>query len=222
MNRKILLVEDDQSFGYILKEYLGLKGYEVVWQKSGEQFESVLQEGDFVLAILDINLPGMDGFELSKVLAGRFPDLPFIFLSARDMKIDQLKGYKLGAAEYVTKPIDEELFLAKIEAILNRTGTASTPDLLQYEDLVLNLQNSTLQVNESTIYLTNRECDLLKELMKAPGHLVERNYLLTKYWSTTDEFARNSMDVFISKLRKYLGATSVEIRNQHGKGFILE
>lgn len=221
MSKKILLVEDDQSFGYILKEYLGLKGYEVIWQTDGSSFNETLEKNSFVLAILDINLPGQDGFELSKNLTNKFPTLPFIFLSARDMKIDQLKGYKLGASEYVTKPIDEELFLAKIEAILSRSSTNQSPTI-EYKGVALNTQNSALIVAGKTTNLSNRECDLLADLMRQPQQLIERNILLEKHWESADEFSRNSMDVFISKLRKYLASSDVEIRNVHGKGFILE
>ncbi|MCR9252745.1 MAG: winged helix-turn-helix domain-containing protein, partial [bacterium] len=140
---------------------------------------------------------------------------------ARDMKIDQLKGYKLGASEYVTKPIDEELFLAKIEAILSRSSTNQSP-IIEYKGVELNTQNSSLIVAGKTTNLSNRECDLLADLMRQPQQLIERNILLEKHWESTDEFSRNSMDVFISKLRKYLSSSDVEIRNVHGKGFILE
>ena len=161
--KKILLLEDDQSFGYILSEYLQMQDFEVIWVKSAEEALKVLQHQSFALAILDIMLPKMNGFELAAILKEQNSEMPFIFLSAKSLKIDKLKGYKLGAYDYVTKPIDEELLVAKINALLGQIGKRQVeksefmigkyqflPDLFQ------------LIENEQIIKLTPRETELFK------------------------------------------------------------
>jgi DNA-binding response OmpR family regulator len=223
--KELLLVEDDKSFGYILSEYLQMKDFAVSWVQEAEKALKKLQEKNYDLAILDVMLPEMNGFEFAALLKNLAPQLPFIFLTARDMKIDQLKGYQLGAIDYVTKPIDEEVLVAKINAILNRPvrNTVDKPNHLQFEKLTLYFNEQLLKINEREIQLTSRENELLRMLMERQGKLVPRQDILNNLWESTDEFSRKSMDVFISRLRKYLQQDSeVKIRNVHGKGFILE
>ncbi|MEM7660529.1 MAG: response regulator, partial [Bacteroidota bacterium] len=117
---RILLVEDDHSFGYILSEYLGMQDFVVDWVKSAEEAEEKLHTHAYDLAILDVMLPGSNGFELGASLRQRFAELPFLYLSAKSLKIDQLKGFRVGAVDYLTKPIDEELLVAKIRALLRQ------------------------------------------------------------------------------------------------------
>ena len=219
----ILLVEDDKSFGYVLSEYMTLKNYKVTWKETAEEAIKELSKTSFDLAILDINLKQASGYDVAKDIKENYPSLPFIFLTARDLKIDQLKGYQLGAQEYIKKPIDEEILIAKIEAILTRKSLNYTinKDLI-WKDVVLNLSKRELLVNEETFQLTERECLLMKTLISNPEELVRRKKILLNLWDSNDEFSRNSMDVYISRLRKYISKSQVTIRNVHGKGFVLE
>ncbi|MBW1295392.1 response regulator transcription factor [Aquimarina litoralis] len=220
----ILLIEDDKSFGYVLTEYMKLKNYNVIWKETVNEALSELRSSKkFDLAILDINLKQSTGYEIAKSIKQENIALPFIFLTARDLKIDQLKGYQLGAEEYVTKPIDEEILLAKIETILARNKHHfSEKNELSWNDVHLNLVKRELRVKSIVTQLTERECLLLKMLLSNPEQLVERNKILMQLWESQDEFSRNSMDVYISRLRKYLSKGQVSIRNIHGKGFVLE
>jgi len=221
---EILLLEDDQSFGYILSEYLKMQDFNVEWVKSGEEALNVLKKKNFALAILDIMLPGMDGFELASILKKQNEDIPFIFLSAKSLKIDKLKGFKLGAFDYVTKPVDEELLVAKIKALLGQIKTTPKEDLTfqigayQFLPDLFKLVHSSGETK-----LTARETALLQLLCEHQNKLLPRKKALNQIWGAHDEFSRKSMDVFISHLRKYLSQdTKVSIENIHGQGFILK
>lgn len=219
---KILLIEDDESFGYILSEYLGLHDFEVTWAKSGEDGLKKAEQSIFGLGIFDIMLPGQNGYEVAEKIKRKHPDLPFIFLSAKSLKIDKLKGFKVGADDYITKPVDEELLLAKIKALLNRNiKTASIHDVFQIGKYQFTVSIQQLAFENKIIHLTKRESELLKMLCQNENQLLPRKKALREIWGTTDEFSRKSMDVFISHLRKYLSQDErVQINNVHGKGFI--
>ena len=219
---KILLLEDDQSFGYILSEYLKMQDLQVDWVKKAEDALKQIEKQSYQLAILDIMLPGMSGMELAEVMKKKYTELPFIFLSAKSLKIDQLKGFKLGAYDYITKPVDEELLVAKIKAILNvQKQKAPIVDLIsigQYEFYPTQYQ---LAFADEKIKLTARESDLLYLLCQHHNKLLSRKKALSEIWGSTDEFSRKSMDVFISRLRKYLSKDpAIRIENIHGKGFV--
>ena len=223
MNTKILLLEDDPSFGYILSEYLSMQEFNIDWVKSSEKALSMLEKNDYSLAILDIMLPGIDGFELAKIIKQKYDELPFIFLSAKSLKIDKLKGFKLGAYDYITKPIDEELLVAKIKALIGQTSkrTSLTKD---YQIGFYEFYPSLFQLkfNDEVYKLTARETELLSMLCEYNHQLLPRKKALQQIWGSSDEFNRKSMDVFISHLRKYLSKDpNVRIENVHGKGFIL-
>ena len=220
----ILLVEDDKSFGYVLSEYIQLKNYNVTWVETEKEALEVLKSSTFDLAILDINLKQASGYDIAKVIQEVYKSMPFIFLTARDLKVDQLKGYKLGAEEYVTKPIDEEILLAKIEVIISRRNQTkqSASEKLTWKDISLHKNKRELTVRETTFQLTERECLLMVALLSQPETLVERKVILQSLWESQDEFSRNSMDVYISRLRKYLSESKITIRNVHGKGFVLQ
>ena len=219
----ILLLEDDESFGYILSEYLKMKALEVVWVKTAEAALQTLEQQSFRLAILDIMLPGMSGFELAQIIKRENPRLPFIFLSAKALKIDQLKGFQLGAYDYITKPIDEELLVAKIRALLTQQGSiAKQNQTFQIGNYTFSPASYQLQHPDGNRKLTAREADLLRLLCQHQGRLMPRKKALLQIWNANDEFSRKSMDVFISRLRRYLSAdASISIENVHGKGFIL-
>lgn len=220
--KRILLLEDDQSFGYILSEYLKMQDFHVEWVKTGEDVLKVLESDNFNLALLDIMLPGIDGYELAKVLMKKYAELPFIFLSAKSLKIDKLKGFKLGAIDYITKPVDEELLVAKINAILNqKKNSESINDSIEIGNYEFKPKLFQLIYKDEIIKLTSRESELLLMLCNHRNELLCRKKALNEIWGSSDEFNRKSMDVFISRLRKYLQNDScISIENVHGKGFI--
>jgi len=220
---RILLLEDDQSFGYILKEYLSMQDFTVDWVKSGEEALHMLKKNSYSLAILDIMLPGIDGYELAKKMKKQFDAVPFIFLSAKSLKIDKLKGFKLGAFDYITKPVDEELLVAKIRALLTMsTKVKAKQEAYQigsYEFLPSLYQ---LRHRDKLIKLTVRETQLLRMLSEQKKQLLSRREALNEIWGSNDEFSRKSMDVFVSHLRKHLSKDpNISIENVHGQGFIL-
>lgn len=223
----ILIVEDDPGFGYILKEYLELNQLQVTLVTDGEQALRALQHSPFDLCLLDIMLPKMDGYSLAGAIRSDFPDLPFLFLTAKALKVDKLKGFKLGCDDYIVKPIDEELLLARIHAIMNRSGHAASakkkPETYQLGALSFRVADQLLQKGSEQQFLTDKEAQLLAMLCAHQNRLLPRRKALQQIWGTHDEFSRKSMDVFIFRLRKYLSEQKgIRIRNVHGKGFVLE
>jgi len=220
---KILLIEDDESFGYILTEYLTLHDFEMVWVKSGEEGLKKVETFTFDLGIFDIMLPGQNGYEIAAKIKRNHPELPFIFLSAKSLKIDKLKGFKAGADDYITKPVDEELLLAKIRALIKRSEKHSTSeDIFQIGDYKFTYSLQKLEFKKEITNLTNREAELLHMLCQNKNQLLLRKKALSEIWGATDEFSRKSMDVFISHLRRYLSKDHrIKITNVHGQGFVL-
>ncbi len=221
--QKILLLEDDQSFGYILSEYLGMQDYQVTWAKSGKEALDFISKQFFDLAILDIMLPDINGFEVAESIKRKQSDLPFIFLSAKSLKIDKLKGYKVGAVDYVSKPVDEELLVAKIKALIGKQRKPdATPATYYIGEYLFQTSLQQLIYKEKTTKLTRRETALLAMLCRHKNQLLSRKKALHEIWGSVDEFNRKSMDVFISHLRKYLSEDpTITIENIHGKGFVL-
>lgn len=222
---KILLAEDDQSFGYILKEYLEINGFEVVWAKDGNQGLREFNLGTFDLCILDIMMPVKDGFTLAKEIEEIDPEVPFIFLTAKALKVDKLKGFRLGCDDYVVKPIDEELFIARVRAIIKRSATSDKEGNNTYTigKYLFSYTNQTLLINDSIERLTMKEAKVLQIFCDHKNQLVSRTKTLKSVWGINDFFNRKSMDVFIFKLRRKLkDDPSVKITNVHGKGFLLE
>ena len=223
----LLLVEDDESFGYIMKSYLEMHDFRVHWIKQGDEALSLIRECPFDLCILDVMLPGMDGFEIARNISVEYPNLPFIFLTAKSLKVDKLKGYKLGGDDYITKPVDEELLIAKINAILKRsvpkTNGREGLSVVWIGSYEFDYDSHRLSRQGRERILTDIEARLLKMLFESHHQLVSRERALKDIWGKNDPFNRKTMDVFIYKLRKYLRADpEVRIRNVHGKGFILE
>lgn len=221
--QRILLLEDNESFGYILSEYLRLQDYEIAWVKSGSEALELIAHQRFDLAILDIMLPDTSGFELAEQIKLLHSELPFIFLSAKSLKVDKLKGYKAGAIDYITKPVDEELLVAKIKVLIgNRRPQPAQTTVFQIGAYSFDapLQQLTFQGNLTK--LTSREAALLEMLCLHQNKLLPRKKALQQIWGNVDEFSRKSMDVFISHLRKYLAEDdAVSIENVHGNGFVL-
>jgi two-component system OmpR family response regulator len=225
--KKILIVEDDTNFGNILKEYLSLNDYEIALAKNGiEGFEKFKKEA-FDLCILDVMMPYKDGFTLAKEIREINDLVPIFFLSAKHLKEDVLKGFKVGADDYLTKPFDSEVLLAKIKAILSRSNTpASLPEDVfefQFSAFSFNSKLRFLSYNDQKpIKLSPKESQLLKLLVLHVNDLLPREVALNKIWRDDNYFTSRSMDVYIAKLRKYLSADKkVQILNIHGEGFRL-
>lgn len=229
MNRKkILIVEDDPNFGSILRDYLSLNDYQITLAKNGiEGFEKFKKE-DFDLCILDVMMPYKDGFTLAKEIREKNETVPLIFLTAKSLKEDVLKGFKIGADDYLTKPFDSEVLLAKVKAILNR-AVASTKDVDSEE---YHFTIGTFAFNSKLRFLTHqdkeqvklspKENQLLRLLALHINDLMPRELALNKIWRDDNYFTSRSMDVYIAKLRKYLSKDpKVKILNIHGEGFRL-
>lgn len=226
-NKKILLVEDDPNFGTVLKDYLAMNDYDVTHAKNGMEGFEKFKRDDFDLCILDVMMPYKDGYTLAKEIRDRNEEIPIIFLTAKSMKEDVLKGYKVGADDYLTKPFDSEVLLMKIKAIIQRKATESIADSKQFEfefgDFFLNSKLRFLTYkDEEPIKLSPKENDLLRMLALHKNDLMPRELALVKIWRDDNYFTSRSMDVYIAKLRKYLSIDDdVEIVNIHGEGFRL-
>jgi DNA-binding response OmpR family regulator len=226
-NKKILLVEDDPNFGTVLKDYLALNDYEVTHAKDGLDGLISFKNDDFDICILDVMMPKKDGFSLAKDIRSVNNDIPLIFLTAKSMKEDILKGYQVGADDYLNKPFDSEVLLYKIKAILSRKETDTSNEDNQFEFKIGNFDlNSKLRQlsfkGEEPRKLSPKENKLLKLLALYKNDLLPRELALTKIWRDDNYFTSRSMDVYIAKLRKYLKPDeNVEIINIHGEGFRL-
>ena len=233
MNKKhsILLVEDDEDLGYVLKEYLALFEFDVTWAKNGVEGWQRFQEGAPQVCLLDVMLPQMDGFSLARKIKESGSQVPFIFLTAKALKVDKLKGFSIGADDYMVKPIEEEELLARLRVIIRRSlaqpeppaspTTHGTHSLGQY---TLDVPNQTLAyASAEPVRLTEKECQLLQMFCLRPNQLITREEVLSSLWGKNDYFNRRSMDVFISRLRKYLAADpQLKIVTVYKKGFVME
>jgi DNA-binding response OmpR family regulator len=225
-NYRIILVEDDPSLGYLLSEYLQMKGFHITWAKNGKIALTEMDANSYDLGILDIMMPEMDGFTLAKEMQLRNSTLPFIFLSAKSLKIDVLKGFSLGAVDYLKKPIDEEELVIRIQMLLSRLSTTSqdTDPKNEYKlgAYRFNSLNQELVYNEQTIHLTTKENEVLEFLVTHKNRLCRHKDILIGIWRKNDYFNKKSLNVFITHLRKYLEKDpSLKIENVHGQGFIL-
>ena len=226
-NKKILIVEDDPNFGKILKEYLTLNDYDIVLAKNGIEGFEKFNKSDFDLCILDIMMPYKDGFTLAKEIREKNDEVPIFFLTAKHLKEDVLKGFKIGGDDYMTKPFDSEVLLAKIKATLNRKKKSFIPDndIFEFDFSDFNF-NSKLRIltykDGKDIKLSPKESQLLRLLVIHINDLLPRETALNKIWRDDNYFTSRSMDVYIAKLRKYLVRDKkVQILNIHGEGFRL-
>ncbi|MDC6367055.1 MULTISPECIES: response regulator transcription factor [Flavobacteriaceae] len=223
----ILLVEDDESLGYLLSEYLKMKGLDVNWVQDGTKVMDALSQNLFDLIVLDIMMPKVDGFTLATEIKKQYPDIPFIFLTAKSLKVDVLKGFSVGALDYLKKPIDEEELVTRIMAHLSRLGknTFQTveEDIMQIGLYTFDSRNNELQYDDESIRLTARENELLKFLVANKNNLCSHKDILVRIWGNNDYFNRKSLNVFITHLRKHLEKDpSLKIENVHGRGFVLK
>ena len=226
-NKKILLVEDDPNFGKILKDYLTINNYEISLAVNGIDGFEKFNKSEFDLCILDIMMPFKDGLTLAKEIREVNESIPLIFLTAKNLKDDVLKGYKIGADDYLTKPFDSEILLAKIKSILNRKPSVDTEqkDIFEFDfgEFSFNSKLRILSHKEGNSFkLSPKENQLLKMLVLNFDDLLPRDIALNKIWRDANYFTSRSMDVYIAKLRKYLEKdSSLKIINVHGEGFRL-
>lgn len=223
---RILLVEDDENLGFVVNDLLEIEGYEVRWAKDGEEGAKKFHDFQPHLSVLDIMLPKKDGYTLGEELKVSNPLAPIIFLTARAMETDRVKGFQAGADDYITKPFSNQEFLLRVKAILARCYPSSSTQVknefaigrFTFEPL-----NLTLKVEGESKQLTQKESDVLKLLCQNMNDTVKRELILSTVWGNADYFTGRSLDVFISKLRKYLKADeSIQIENVHGVGFRLK
>jgi DNA-binding response OmpR family regulator len=224
---RILLVEDDVNLGFLLVDFLESDGFEVKLYKDGESGHKGFQQSDFDLCIIDLMLPRMDGFTLAGKIKEAAPEIPIIILSARSMREDKIKGFRIGIDDYITKPFDEEELLYRVKAILSRTRQSANPivkrtitSIGKYE---FDPANQLLSINKKSQRLTIKECQILGLLVNRINNLVKREEIMISVWGDSDYYTGRSLDVFISKLRSYLkNDPSVKITTIPTVGCILE
>ena len=220
---KILYVEDDLALSFVTVDNLEAAGHEVTHYDNGKNVISSLPDLKFDLAILDVMLPGADGFEIAENIRKTNKNVPILFLSAKSLKEDRIHGLRIGADDYITKPFSIEELLLKIEIFLKRTqpeffDTEKVFDIGRYH---FDYENLSLKLDEEDQKtLTQKEADLLKYFNDKKGLVLKRNDILQDVWGSDDYFLGRSMDVFVSRLRKYLSDDSnIKIQNIHGVGF---
>jgi two-component system, OmpR family, response regulator len=221
---KILLCEDDENLGMLLREYLQTKGYDADLQPDGEAGYKAFTRNKYDLCVLDVMMPKKDGFALAADIRAMNADVPIIFLTAKSMKEDILQGFKLGADDYLSKPFSMEELLYRIESILRRVRGKRAKDVVSYQigKYVFDAQKQTLELSGEVKKLTTKESELLNLLAANANNILERNYALKTIWVDDNYFNARSMDVYITKLRKLLkDDNNVAIINIHGKGYKL-
>lgn len=224
--KQILLVEDDFNLGFVIQDLLKMEGYKVILAKDGKEGLQRFHEGAFDLCLLDVMLPKKDGFSLAEDIRKLNQEVPIVFLTAKGMIEDKVRGFKLGADDYITKPFENEEFLLRVKAILKRSATAEVEEpkhLFQFGKCSFNAQTFELEVDQTTQKLTRKEAALMKLLCENIDQVIEREIIANMVWGDDSYFVGRSMDVFITRLRKYLkGDPQVAITNVHGVGFRLE
>lgn len=204
---RILLAEDDLNLGMLLVDYLEAEGFEVKLCKDGELALKAFQAGSFDLCLLDVMMPKLDGFSLAKTIRMKDKKMPVLFITAKSLKEDKLKGYDLGADDYITKPFDEEELLWKIKAVIRRMPAGKPGKAVETMVLgkyLFNFSNQSLSINGTTRRITEKESDILRYLSVHRNQIVKREDLLKDLWGENDYFFGRSLDVFITKMRKYL------------------
>ncbi|SMO69413.1 DNA-binding response regulator, OmpR family, contains REC and winged-helix (wHTH) domain [Saccharicrinis carchari] len=220
---KILLVEDDTTMGFLLVDFLETKGFEVKLYPDGIQGITAFNQNNFDFCILDVMLPGLDGFGIAQRIRKKNKVVPIIFLTAKALKHDKITGFGIGVDDYIVKPFDEDELLCRINAILNRCKTTTEPmqkmDIGQFK---FDADNLLLTIGKEQKRLTQKENEVLKMLACSKNSLVKRDEILLALWGNNDYFNSRSLDVFIAKLRRYLKAdTMVQIENVPTVGFVL-
>lgn len=222
---KILLVEDDANLGFVIKDNFEQDIFDLVLCVDGEEALQKFKTEEFHLCILDVMLPKMDGFTLAKEIRKINNEIPLLFLTAKSLKEDKIEGFNIGADDYITKPFSIEELILRCKVFLRRTKSKNEPkhQIIGIGKYQFDTANQTLRISEEKKKLTHRESILLQLLAENIGNVVKRETLLKEVWGSDDYFAGRSMDVFISRLRKYLALDpTIEIVNFHSVGFMLK
>lgn len=221
---RLLYVEDDEVLGFITKDNLSLNGYDVTHCADGESAVKAFSKESFDLCIVDVMLPKMDGFSVAQEIRKKNSEIPIIFLTAKSLKEDRIKGLEIGADDYITKPFSIEELILKIKIFLKRKYIAGSNELpiLSIGEFILEYDNLKFVTPDGTSKMTKKEADLLKLLITNKNKIVERSLILERLWGENDYFMGRSMDVFISRLRKLIRSDeNLSIENIHGVGFRL-
>ncbi len=218
----VLLAEDDLSLGYVIKDSLEQEGYQVVLCADGDQALEYFQKGEFDICLLDIMMPVKDGFSVARKIRQKNDIIPILFLTAKSLEEDKLKGFSLGADDYITKPFSMKELLMRMDVFLRRTKKLFSEDIHEF-----NIGKSRFSYSDLKIYhgeeisnLTQKEADLLKFLCEHPNRILKRDEVLLNVWGKDDYFLGRSMDVFITKLRKHFKSDAdITLETIHGVGF---
>lgn len=218
---KVLLAEDDIDFGNVLSQYVSLSGFEVFLARDGNEAWNKFREIKPDICVLDIMMPEMDGFTLAGRMRDSEPGIPFIFLTARSLREDIIKGLKLGADDYITKPFDPEVLILRLNTILRRCYSSANDEYV-ISSTILRYNTLELITPSGTEKMTLREAQLLKHFIVNKNKTLMRDQILREIWGEDDYFLGRSMDVFISRLRKYISSDrNIELATVRGMGFIL-
>ena len=219
---KVLVAEDDRDFGNILTQYITISGFDVTLGRDGKEAWELFNKDKFDICVLDVMMPEMDGFTLAEKIKETHPEVPVIFLTAKSLKEDIVRGLKIGADDYITKPFDPEVLILRINNILKRVYSSSN-DEFKISQTVLKYNTLELISGNAKEKLTLKEAQLLKYFIINKNKILAREDILTEIWGEDDYFLGRSMDVFISRLRKYISEDkNIDIRTVRGTGFILE
>jgi DNA-binding response OmpR family regulator len=222
---KILLAEDDQNLGRLLTDYLQAEGLDICLCKDGEQALQLFRDNRFDLCLLDIMMPRLDGFTLARQIRELDQNVPLIFISARSLKEDKLRGYGLNADDYITKPFDEEELLWKIRAVIRRVSepVKGLPQMVKIGQYCFDFENRSLVMNENFKRVTEKEAEILRYLSDHRNQVIRRDAMVKSIWGESSYFFGRSLDVFITKIRRYLkDDISISIENVFKVGFIFK
>jgi DNA-binding response OmpR family regulator len=219
---KVLVAEDDRDFGNILTQYISISGFDVTLGRDGKEAWELFNNDKFDICVLDVMMPEMDGFTLAEKIKELHPEVPVIFLTAKSLKEDIVRGLKIGADDYITKPFDPEVLILRLNNILKRAYSSSN-DEFKVSQTTLKFNTLELISGNTKEKLTLKEAQLLKYFIINKNKILAREDILTEIWGEDDYFLGRSMDVFISRLRKYISEDkNIDIRTVRGTGFILE
>jgi len=223
MMKRILLVEDEENFGSLLQNYLRLSKYSVDWVKDGNLGYSAFMKGDYDLCILDVMMPNMDGFTLAEKIKSKKKETPVIFLTAKSMKEDMIRGYKIGADDYLNKPFDIEVLLLKLDVIFNRSAKQESNQIIDEYNIgnySYKVSTRLLKSNKNEKRLSPKEGALFQLLCQHVNEVLPREKALVEIWGEENYFTTRSMDVYVTKLRKLLkDDPRIQIDNVHSSGY---
>jgi DNA-binding response OmpR family regulator len=222
--KSIFFVEDDLSFGAVLKSYLEICNFAITWLSDGKHAVSSFREGTYDICLLDVMLPNVDGFAIGREIRSMDTKIPIIYLTAKSLKEDVLEGYRLGADDYIVKPFDADVLIYKIAVLLKRAEgeSGNLNQLYSIGRYVFDARLREVKLGETKQLLSPKEASLLQLLCDHRNELLPREVALKRIWGDDGYFTTRSMDVFITKLRKFIkDDPTVEIRNIHGSGFIM-